>query len=153
MQLRLGELGSARKRREGVGAAFIELVGARAGQQRHFRAFGYFARDQRQRAGKAAVNGGQLVAGDQTVGLGARHRRVALHVGDDQVQLGAAERFDAAGVVDHLDRELGRIDAAQADLREAAGDRVKSADIDRVGRPAAERIAPNAVRRPRRPRF
>jgi hypothetical protein len=57
-----------------------------------------------------------------------------LHVGDDQVELGAAQRFDAAGVVDHLHGEFRCIDTALADLREAAGDRVKSADIDRVRR-------------------
>ena len=37
---------------------------------------------------------------------------VALHVGEDQIELGAAERLDAAGIVDHLDRELGGGDAA-----------------------------------------
>ena len=63
-------------------------------------------------AGVAAVNRRQLVAADQAVGLGARDGRVALHVGEDQVELGAAERLDAAGLIDHLDRELGGIDAS-----------------------------------------
>ena len=141
LQLRLGELRRARERREGIVATLVELVGARAGQQRHFRALGDLARDQRQRAGKAAVNRRQLVAGDQAIGLGARDGRIALHVGDDQVQLGAAQGLDAAGIVDHLDRELGGVDAALADLREAAGDRVESPDIHGLRRPGRARDA------------
>ena len=61
------------------------------------------------------------------------------YVGNDQVELGAAERLDAAGIVDHLDRELGGGDAADADLRHAAGGRIKRADIDGIGGPAAQR--------------
>src|SRR5580704_1637898 len=80
------------------------------------------------------MNGGRPVARDQAVGLGARYRRVALHVGDDQVELGAAQRLDAAGIVDHLHGQFRCIDAALADLREAAGDRVKSADSDGIRR-------------------
>jgi hypothetical protein len=64
---------------------------------------------------------------------------VRVTVGEDEIELRAAERFDAAGVVDHLDRELGGGDAAHADLRHASGGRVKRADIDRIGRPAAHR--------------
>ena len=44
-----------------------------------------------------------------------------------------------ARVVDHLNRELGGSDATHADLRHASGGRVKRADIDRIGRPAAQR--------------
>src|SRR5262249_49526388 len=73
------------------------------------------------------------------IGLGASHRGVTLHVGDHEVELGAAERFDAAGFVDHLDRELCGSDAADADLCHAAGGRIKCADIDGIGSPAAER--------------
>jgi hypothetical protein len=90
-QLRQGELRRARERREGIRAALVELVGARTGQQRHFCAFGNFARDQRQSTGEAAVNRRQLGAGDQTVRFRAGHGRVALHVGDDQIELCAAE--------------------------------------------------------------
>ena len=85
------------------------------------------------------MNRGQLVAGDQTVGLRARDGGVALHVGDDQIELGAAERLDAAGLVDHLDRELGGIDAALSDLRHASGDRIKRPDVHGIRRPASER--------------
>ena len=137
LQLRFGKLRGAGEWREGVGAALVELVGTRAGDDRHLGALANFARDQGQRAGEAAMNGRELVAGDQTVGLGARHRGVALHVGSDEVELGAAERLDAAGLIDHLDRQLGGSDAADADLRHAAGGRIESADIDGVGGPAA----------------
>jgi hypothetical protein len=85
------------------------------------------------------VDRGQFVAGNEPIGLGAGHRGVALHVGQDQIELGAAERFDAAGLVDHLDRELGGGHAADADLSHASGGRVKRTDIDRIGRPAAQR--------------
>ena len=139
LQLRARELRCPRKRREGVGSALVELVRTRAGDQRDLGAFRDFAGDQGQRAGEAAVDRGQFVAGDQPVGLGARHRGVALDVGEDQIELGAAERLDAAGVVDHLDRELGGGDAADADLRHASGGRVERADIDGIGRPAAQR--------------
>ena len=81
----------------------------------------------------------QFVAGDQPVGLRARHGGIALHVRNDEIELGAAERLDAAGLVDHLDCELGGRDAADADLRHAAGGRVKRANIDGIGGPAAQR--------------
>src|SRR6185312_4690568 len=55
-----------------------------------------------------------------------------------QIELGAAERFDAAGFVDHLDRELGRGDAADADLRHTAGGWIQRADVDGIGSPAAQ---------------
>jgi len=95
--------------------------------------------DQGERACEAAVDRGQFVFGDQAVGLGARDRGVALHVGENEVELGAAERFDASALVDHLDREFGRGDAADADLCHASGGRVQSADIDWLGGPAAQR--------------
>jgi len=45
-----------------------------------------------------------------------------------------------AGVVDHLDRRAWpAATPAHADLRHASGGRVKRADIDRIGRPAAHR--------------
>jgi hypothetical protein len=62
-----------------------------------------------------------------------------VYVGDDQVEPGTAERFDAAGFIDHVNREFRRGDAADADLRHAAGGGVERADIDGVGRPAAKR--------------
>src|SRR6202030_2418501 len=136
---RLGEVRSARERREGIMAVLVELIGTRSGDERHFSALGHFARDQSERAGKAAVNRRKLIAVDQTVGLGARDGGVALHIRDDQVELGAAERFDAAGIVDHLHRELGGIDAALADLGHASGDRVKAADVDGFCCPRAQR--------------
>jgi len=77
----------------------VELVRARSGQQRHFRTFGDFACDKSKGAGKAAVDGGQFVAADKTVGLGARYGRIALHIRQNQVQLGSAQRFYAAGVI------------------------------------------------------
>jgi hypothetical protein len=85
------------------------------------------------------MNRRQLVAGNEAIGLGARHRGVALHIRDDEIELGAAERLDAAGLVDHFDREFCRGDAAHPDLRHAPGGRIERADIDRVGGPAAQR--------------
>jgi len=120
-------------------AVLVELVRARSGDERHFCALGHLARDQRQRAGKAAVDRRKLIAVDQTVGFGARDRGVALHIRDDQVELGAAERFYAAGIVDHLHRKLGGIDTALADLGHASGDGVKAADVDGLRRPQAQR--------------
>src|SRR5262249_27569570 len=55
------------------------------------------------------------------------------------IELRAAERFDAAGLVDHVNRKLGGGDAADADLGHAAGGGIERADIDGVGGPAAER--------------
>jgi len=80
------------------------------------------------------VNRGGFVARDQTVGLGARHRRIALNIRDDEIEFGAAQGFDAAGLIDHLHRQLRGVDATLANLCKTAGDRVKSADIDRVRR-------------------
>ncbi len=139
LQLRPCELRGARKRREGVGPALVELIRTRAGDQRHLGAFRHFAGDQRQSAGEAAVDRGQFVSGNQPVRLCTRHRGVALHIREDQIELGAAERFDAAGFVDHLDGEFRGGDAADADLRHASGSRVERADIDGIGGPAAQR--------------
>src|SRR5258708_36483237 len=83
---------------------------------------------------------GELVAGDQAMGLGTGPRRVALHVGDDQVELCAAERLDAAGVIYHLDRELRGDDASLADLGHAAGGGIEPADVDRIRGPASQHI-------------
>ena len=117
----------------------VELVRARACDQRHLGAFRHLARDQGQRAGKAAMDRRQFIARYQPVGFGAGHRGVALHVGDDQIEFCPAERLDAAGLVDHVDREFCRGDAADADLGHAAGGRVECADIDGIGGPAAQR--------------
>ena len=89
----------------------------------------------------------QLVAGDQAIGFRARHGCVALHVGNDEVELGAAERLDSAGVIDHLDRQLRGGDAADPDLRHAAGTWIKRADVDRIGCPAAQRHGAERARR------
>src|SRR5205807_8297003 len=103
-------------------------------QQRHLPPLGHFARDQRQGARVASVNRRELVARDQPVGLRADHGGIALHVGEDQVERGAAQRLDPAAVIDHPDGEPGGIDAALPDLSEAAGDRIQSPDVDRGGR-------------------
>ena len=66
---------------------------------------------------------------DQTVSFRAGDGGVALHVRDDEVKLGTAERFDTAGIVDHLDRELGRCNATHTDLRHASSRRIKRADV------------------------
>ena len=132
------ELRGARKRRERVATIDIELIGTRAGDQRHFGAFRHFAGDQCQGACITAVNRGHFGAVDHTVRLGARHRCVTLDIGDHEVELGAAKRFDAAGIIDHLHGELRRVDAALPDLRHAAGNRVERADIHGLGRPASQ---------------
>jgi hypothetical protein len=78
-------------------------------------------------------------ASDQPVGLGAGNRRIALQIGDDEVELRAAERFDAASLIDHLDRKLCRGDAADADLRHAPGGGIERTDIDGISSVTTER--------------
>src|SRR6185312_11447433 len=65
------------------------------------------------------------------------------------VELGAAERLDAAGLVDHLDCQFRRGDAADADLGHAAGSRIERAAIDGIGGPAAQRHSAECARRER----
>jgi hypothetical protein len=101
-------------------------------------ALGHFACNQGEGAGVAAVDRRKLVAGDKAIGFRARDGGIALDVGNDQVEFGAAERLDAAAVVDHVNGELGGGDAANPDLRHAAGGRIKRADIDGLGSPAAQ---------------
>src|ERR1700733_15002299 len=64
LQLRQRELRRARERGERIMTIYVELVRTRTGYQRHFRTFGDFACDQCQRAGKAAMNRGELVTAD-----------------------------------------------------------------------------------------
>src|SRR5207248_11761061 len=73
----------------------------------------------------------------------------ALHVGDEEIELGAAERLDAARVVDHLGGQFGGGNAADADLRHAPGGRIERADIDGVRRPAAQGYRAKRARRER----
>src|SRR5262249_15931901 len=67
------------------------------------------------------------------VGLGAGHGWIALDIRYDQIELGAAQGFNAASIIDHLHRQFRRVDAALADLRKTAGDWVKSTDVYGVG--------------------
>src|SRR5215469_16373920 len=107
-------------------AVLVELIRARSRQQRYLGALGNFARDQCKRAGESAVNRGGLIARDQPVGLGAGHGWIALDIRYDQIELGAAQGFNAASIIDHLHRQFRRVDAALADLRKTAGNWIKT---------------------------
>ena len=58
---------------------------------------------------------------------GGRRLRIAEH----GIDLGAAQRLDAAGGVDLLDRQRGAEPALRAGIRQRAGDRVQHAELHR----------------------
>ena len=74
---------------------------------------------------------------------------IGAAVADDQFELGAAQRLDAAGVVDLLDREFGADLGEIAVEREGAGDRLQQPDLTGAGsarsRPGAASIEVSAT--------
>ncbi len=80
-----------------------------------------------------------LLGVDQPFGLGHALLRFRLGVGVDQFQLHPAQRLDAAGGVDLLDRHLAGRLALLAKGRGGAGHRFDVADFDGVGLGQAER--------------
>ena len=90
------------------------------------------------REGRAALEGaqqhGDLFAGHQALHLGDRHLGVAPRVGLHQLQLGPAQRLDAAGFVDVLHRQVRGARHVLADGGgRAARKRNQIADLHRVG--------------------
>ena len=92
-------------------------------------------RRRRQRRQREAIGAGELVLAQHALGRGHRALRVVGRIGDDRIELGAAERFDAAGAVDVLDRELRRIYDHFADCRIRPRQRNDDSDFHGIGRP------------------
>ena len=67
---------------------------------------------------------------DQALSDGRRCGRIRSCVADDQVDLGAAERLDAAGRVDRVGDELDAVAAIDAELSIGSGQRLDHPDID-----------------------
>jgi hypothetical protein len=76
--------------------------------------------------------------------LGDRDVDLGLCVGEQRLDLGAAERLDAALGVDVLDRHQRAGAALRAGIGDAAGHRMDDADFDRLG------LGPQEVRRAER---
>jgi len=87
-----------------------------------------------------AADGDDLVLGDQALGLGAALLRIALMVGEHQLDLGAAEagkagvlrrrQVEIMGIVDDVGCGLERVARVGADLGGRSGQRPDAADQD-----------------------
>jgi hypothetical protein len=97
----------------------------------------------------AADDGGDLLLGDQALGLGAALLRVGLVVGEDQPQLGAtkrrepralgADQVERVVVVDDVERGLKSVPGVDADLGAGTRHRIDHADDDLAGRLGLDR--------------
>ena len=73
----------------------------------------------RQRGDERTQNGGHFVLRHETLGDGCRGRRGRGRVGDDELDLGAAERLYATRLVDLIGNELDPIARIDPELRGA----------------------------------